>query len=700
VDVEDRGRSVRGLVLSMPEERTPVLCDAILRTGSWFSGDRRDEVILSTKFAEAHGYAPGSSIPLITGGQRRDFHVIGTAQSSEYVYITPPGSLAPDPKSYGLFLVTEETAEELYDLSGAANSLVGRFTPEARANPEPVLTALRERLSEHGVFAAIDRPDQMSHMAMSSELDGIEVMAISLPLIFFGVSALILNVLLTRMVQRQRAILGTLKALGYRDGELLAHFIRFGAAVAIVGGFLGCLLGFVIAGSMTRMYGSVYEFPRLDNRLHLGVMALAVATGVLCAAAGAWRGARGVLAFSPAEAMRPAPPVMGGAIALERVGGLWSRLDTAWRIVLRGVARHRARTAVGVGASAMGASLVVCGLALSDSLDEIMSFQFDKVLVSDYTIVLRSERGMDAVSELRGLPGVTAAEPSLVVACTFEAGQRSKRGAITGVPVGASLTVPHDDRGEPVPIPPDGLLIPRRLAEELGVEPGDMLGFRPVKGRRELRYAPIAQVVESRLGLAVYADLERLGRWVDEPDAVSQVQVTAAHDEAERIAFVREVRRRPGVETLSVTAADRILVEEEYLGMMRGFTGVIILFAGVIFFGSVLNAALVNLAERRREVATFRALGWTGGEIGSIFLRESLLVNLAGVLPGLVLGALMIDGLMRASESDLFSMSAVVLPRSYLATIVISPLFALLAHVLVRRALRRTNWLADLGARE
>ena len=145
---------------------------------------------------------------------------------------------------------------------------------------------------------------------------------------FLAVAALVLNVLLTRLIQQQRTVIGTLKALGYTDLQLFWHLQKLG----LCGGHRRRALGLRLripgwpSGS-ARMYREFFQFPEFANQFFPGIHAAALAISVGCAVLGSLRGSRAVLRLRPAEAMRPAAPREGRPVLLERIGWFWKSLS-------------------------------------------------------------------------------------------------------------------------------------------------------------------------------------------------------------------------------------------------------------------------------------------------------------------------------------------------------------------------------------
>lgn len=693
---------VSGLVLSLPERRdAPIINDVVLKSGSYFSPGRDEEVLVNDAFARRHRIRVGDRIRLLLNDRSLELAVVGTAISSEFVYLLGPGAFVPDPEHFGVFYLKQRYLEEVFDFKGACNQVVGLLASELRNRPEPLLERAERRLGSYGVFATTARRDQVSNRFVSNALSALAVTSIVMPAIFLVVAALILGILMGRLVENQRTTLGTLKALGYSDRRLLAHVLEFGLAVGLAGGVLGSGLGYGLAGALTRLYTQFFEFPALVNRPDPAVYAAGLLASAACALAGAARGARAVLRLDPAEAMRPKPPRQGGVIALERVGWLWRRLDPGWRLVLRNVVRNRRRSLAGVIAAAMATSLLVTGFLRNDAAFAMLETQFRQLQRSDIDLTLHGQRGRAALRDARRLPGVDRAEPVLNVACTLRHGRRARKGGITGLAPDATLTVPRDLKGRTVPIPPSGLLLERQLAALLDVRVGDTLTIEPLEGRRSPRRARVAGLLDSALGLVAYAEIGYLSRLVDEEFALNGTQLALDRRPGPRAAFLTELKRLPSLEAFSDREGQYASLRDTLVGAIRGGTGVLIVSAGLILFGTTLNASLVGLAERRREVATLLVLGYTPWAVGRLFLREGLVVHIAGTLLGLPGGYLMYRGLIaRVQDTELFRLPAVDPTAAFAWAFPLSLAFALASHAVVQRLIHRMDWLEALNIRE
>jgi putative ABC transport system permease protein len=455
-----------------------------------------------------------------------------------------------------------------------------------------------------------------------------------------------------------------------------------------------------MAEFVTNLYHKFFEFPNLRNQFYVPLYVTGLIISLCCALIGSAQGAYSALRLRPAEAMRPKPPKQGRHVWLERYPFLWGRLTFGWRMVLRNVIRNRLRSSVGLFAATMGAALLMTGFTLQYCIRYLIDFQFELVARSDVDLSFKDERGSDALFEARRLPGVDYAEPTLEVACEFFNGPYSRKGGITGLAHDARLTVPRDLAGRPIRIPESGVAMTRKMAELLHLSVGDHVTIKPAKGLRTLRSVPVAEITDGYIGLSVYAEIGYLSRLIDEELALTGVQLAMDPRREAYQTFYREVKQLPALQAFNERASNIKNLEETMVQTQDIFIGLMTLFAGVIFFASLLNTSLIGLAERRREVATLRVVGYSPWQIGGFFLRESMIINLLGTLLGFPLGYGLVWYLTIVYDTEMFRFPLVVPPSVLVNTFALAVLFGLAAHVFVQREINRMDWREALNVKE
>ncbi|MBI1248765.1 FtsX-like permease family protein [bacterium] len=700
VDLDQRLKPLNGTVISMPDRRQPVINDILLIRGDYFSDRGEPEVIINDKFAEANRLRPGQKLHLLLNNRREEFLIVGTAISAEFTYLIGPGSLTPDPENFGVFYLPRRQMEELFDFQGAANQVVGHFAPAVQRDQEAVLDLARRRLESSGFKTSTLKKDFTSNYFVTNEIDQLAHMSAFLPTMFLLVAALILNVLMTRLAKQQRTTVGTLKAIGYEDTAIFLHFLKFAAAVGLIAAILASVLGILLAQGMLAQYQNFFQFPDLRNDFFLQTHLIGWGVSIVCAILGSLYGARQVLLLQPAAAMRPEPPGQGGPILLERVQLLWNPLPPGWRVVLRSMFRHRSRTAIALFAGTVGAGILVSGLMMMEATEYFVRDEFERRIRSDIDLTFKDALDRQAWYELSHLPGVDQVEPLLNVPCDFVNGPYRRQGAIQGILSGAQLTVPTDKENRRIRIPSVGLVMERRLAEHLHLRVGDAIEIHPKTGRRDPILVPLATISDSQFGLNVYADLQYLSRIRGESFAMSgaQLKINKAAS-AQRELYLR-LKKMPAMEAINSRMELIKNMRETIIQNQNIAIGMIVVFAGTIFFGNVLNASLVNLSERQREVATLGAMGYTRWEIGLLFLRESLVINIIGALLGMPLGYVLIFLMTKMIDQDLVRFPIVTAPWIWIAAFITAVLFTLLAHAVVQWRIHTMNWLESLQVRE
>lgn len=505
---------------------------------------------------------------------------------------------------------------------------------------------------------------------------------------------------MVRMAQQQRTVIGTLKALGYSNYTLLFHYLKFAAAAGMAGGLIGGFLGYWLGDATTRMYTVYFSFPLLKNTVYTDILAGGLCLSLFFAIAGTVRGVRTIMKMAPSEAMREASPQQGGKVFVEQFPLIWNLFDAQWHMIIRGLFRNRGRTIIGLFSAAMGSSIVVLAFGFVDSMDEMIAVQFQRVLTSDYHLRFSQEMPQDVIHEIRGIEGVVLAEPVYIAACTFKMRNHHKKGAVMGILPDSILTSPVASDGRRILIPSTGLVMAHRLMEQLEVETGDFVDLVPVKGQKQTLHVQVASGAHSMLGLAVYADYDWLNRLLGQSAAVSEVRIRVSHDKLAEKEFLAAIGKLRNIEAISDLKEQKISLVRQFNTAMRAMAIIMIMFAAVIFFGTILNGTLIALSERNREIATMRTMGYFNREVARLFLRENMVINIIGAIWGLPLGYWLLKASMNEFVTDAYSYSAVLYPKSCLFTIMLTILFVAISQLVVVRRIKHQNWVEAISLKE
>lgn len=696
LDVPGMVEPASARLISVPDRPAPMLNGLFLRNGRYIEAGNAGEVLVSEGFAQAHHLEPGDTVTAILNGRKQKLRVVGVALSPEYVYQLGPGQILPDDRRFGVFWMGHTDLAGVFDLKGAFNDLTLTLTPEAsEAEVIRRLDAITER---YGGLGAYGRSDQQSHEFLDNELNELRGMALVVPSIFLGVAAFLLNVVISRTVGTQREQIAALKAFGYTRWEVTLHYLKFVGVVVLEGAAIGVVVGAWLGREMTAMYTAFFRFPVFEFTLDGAVVLLAVGISAGAGVLGTFAAVRRAAALPPAEAMKPEPPATYSRTLVERLG-LHRVLSPAMRMMVRHIERRKVKTALTAVGIALAVAVVILGSFGKDAIDHVMVAQFSVAQRQDVSVGFAEPSSHAALYELEHLPGVTRVEPIRSVAVRLRSAHRSRRVGLTGVPTNAELVRVMDVHTNPVPVPPDGLVLSKKLAELLEVRPGDRLDVEVLEGDRPVRSAVVAGLVDDFAGTTAYMDLAAVNRLMREGDVVTGAHLLA--DPARRTELYTAVKNTPRVSGV-IIKRDVVDSYQKTIGenilKMRLFN---VLFAGVIAFGVVYNSARIALAERGRELATLRVLGFTRGEIARILLGELALLTLTAIPLGLLCGYGLAFGLIKAVyDTELFRLPLVISDWTYGFAASITLAAGVVSGLVVGRRLGELDMVAVLKSRE
>ncbi len=693
LDVPGLVEPATGRLISIPGRQLPMLNEPFLRRGRRPVAD--GEALVSEGFALAHQLLPGATVTATINGRRRDLRIVGIALSPEFIYSIRPGEMMPDDSRFGVFWMEQRALSSAFDMEGAFND--ASFALMKGAVEPDVIAAIDAVLDRYGSLGAVPRAQQLSHWFIENELNQLRTMGFIIPAIFLGVSAFLLNVVLTRLIAVQREQIAALKALGYMNREIGLHYVLWAVAIGVAGAVLGVVGGAWLGLAMTGIYNDFFRFPTLRYVLTPGIAIEGAAIAFGGAALGALGAVGRAVRLPPAEAMRPEPPARHRLTWLDRAIPRRYAPPTV-KMIVRNLNRQPARAGLSVLGVSFAVALLVLGMFSLDAIELILDVQFNVAQRQDYTLAFVEPRSARAIHELTHLPGVLAVEPLRMVPARIRAGHRMRQEAIVGLAGGTRLRRVVDASLKTVTLPPDGLVLSATLADILRVRAGDSVRLELLEGARPVRDVVVTDLVDEFMGTAAYMEMGAIQRLLRESPRVSGAMLLV--DKGDSREFYRRIKQTPAIAGVS---SKRAAIENfrstlaENMNVMIFFN---VLFSSVIAFGVVYNAARISLSERSRELASLRVLGLTRAEISIILLGELGLVLLLAVPFGLALGYGLSALVVKAFNTELFRIPLVVSARTFGFAAATTIVAAVISGLVVRRRLDRLDLVAVLKTRE
>ncbi len=695
LDIPGFNEPVTARLMSVPDNGRPLLNRLYLRTGRMVDSAKDNEVIVSEAFAQAHRFRPGDSFGAVINGRWRTLVVTGVALSPEFVLQVRPGGISPDFKRYGILWMSRTALGTAYDMDGAFNDVVLALSPGAKA--DDVILRLDAILDRYGGLGAVGRKDQVSNRFLSEEFRQLQRFAEIFPMIFIGVAAFLLNVVISRTVSTQREQIAALKAIGYSNLDVGIHFAKLVLVIVLVGVVAGTAAGVWMGKGLGRIYMEFYRFPNLMFELKPIVVATAVLITASSALMGTLRSVRQAALLPPAQAMRAEPPSSYKTSFLEKIG-LGPILSQPSRIILRNIERKPVKALFSVIGIAFACAIMITSGFFSDSVDFMVNVQFRRAQQEDMTVTYTEAASRRTAYELKGLAGVEHVEPFRAVQARFRFGHRTYRTVIQGFEPGTKLHHLLDMQLKPITLPPDGIVLTDYLGNMLGIKAGDMLTIEVLEGNRPVRQVPVVALVRQYIGVMGYMDRAALNRLMREGDLASGAYLTV--DSAEQTRLNRILVEMPRVAGVVVRLDEIRNFYQTQAESMLFFTFIATLLGGTIAFGVVYNSARISLSERSRELASLRVLGYTRGEISYILLGELGLLTLAALPFGFIFGRMLCSYITHALESDLFRVPVVLEPSTYALSAAVVLVSASVSSLIVRHRLDHLDLVEVLKTKE
>jgi putative ABC transport system permease protein len=397
--------------------------------------------------------------------------------------------------------------------------------------------------------------------------------------------------------------------------------------------------------------------------------------------------------MSPAAAMSASVGTgIGSRSLFERVVPALSRLPARWRMVIRGLGRSRVRSISTIVGVMIAVTLVLVSWGMIDTVGVLIDQQFNQAEQQDATLALPAGVTDQDLADATAVQGVADAEPLTHVAVTIVHGNERYTTTMAGFP---SDTVMHHFLGAPADgLHADGILVGSALRKVLGVSAGDPVtlqfsGLAQAAPGDGTVTTTIAGFVDEPLGTFAYVSRDQLSQMIGADNvaaATREINVKLAAG-ADRQATFDRLSNLPAVAAV-VDAQALQRTAESLMGLFYAFVGVMLVLGAVMAFAVLFNLMAANISERVTELASLRAAGMHGAELSRIITAENVLLTVAGIVPGLVVGYLGAWEFMATFSSDLFSFDLHVQPTTFVFTAAGVLVAALVSQVPILRSVR------------
>ena len=640
--------------------------------------DRRG-CLIQEAFADARGLRVGDSIALEYQGMRYPLSIRGIVNSPEYISLSD--GMQIDSMQYGYMLVNAHIFAEIPLTQITVLLEDGADEAAVRAQIERALPTV----------SIIDRRTHKSTAVVENNAQMFRDLSVLFPLAAYAVAALIVMTTLSRMVDKERLQIGTLRALGYSDAKIRRHYLCYAVVPSSIGSVLGIFLGFYAlpAAFWDVLFGQ-NEYPYLVHP-PISVQSWAIAAlNVIVSAAICLHTYNKSTKECTAALLRPKPPKAGERIFLERITPLWRRMSFNSKMITRNLLRSKARTVLSLAGLLCCNALLIASMGLQDSVKLTLNGHYGGTLGYDVVASLGQQTDPAEAYE-RHLPAQRVeAAMETAVSLRSDTAQRTTQLTVLGdnqqlIRLGGSFA--H------MPLDPGGAILTEKLAATLGVSIGDEITCQ-LPANDERFSLPVVQLAVNNLNQGMYLTRSAWEALRKGDFAPTTLYLEApAPQTLEKLTSMDEV---DDVDTLLDQREEAFL----YLNSVSMVFSILTVIALALAFVICYNMGLINFTERTREYATLKVLGYHQKEIRRLILSENLLITVLAIAASILPGMGFTDMILSLVESESMRYAVTVTPRSIGLASAVTFGFSIFIQLLLTRKVRSIDMVEALKSVE
>ena len=575
------------------------------------------------------------------------------------------------------------------------------------ADAETKLQEAKDKINdiENPKWYILDRNSNEGYVGIIQATKSMENISKVFPIVFFAVAALISLTSMTRMVEEQRTQIGTLKALGYNQFQIISKYILYASLASIIGGILGMCVGFeTLPRIIWMLYMMMYQMtPNVVISFNWKYGLLGLILICICIIGATIYSAIRELKETPSALMRPKAPKAGNRVMLERIPFIWKHLNFSHKVTVRNIFRYKKRflmTIIGIFGCT---SLIVTGFGIKDSIKTIVPNQYEKVFSYNMQVSVKDdiseETEQKLVADLRENSQIQKAIETDMTSVTAVNGDNEED---------VQVIIPKDNfdglvnlydvkSKKTVELQENEICLTDKCAQLLGVKAGDTIKLKD--DNKEID-AKISNIVENYVSHYIYmskATYENLfgEKYNTNVIFLKNVDLT----EAEEDELITNLMSKEGVSSATRISSMMGMIDDT-LKSLNYVVIILIVSAGLLAFVVLYNLANVNISERIRELATIKVLGFYDKEVYDYVTRETIILTIIGIVLGLFGGYFLNYYLIGTCEINTLRFCKIVEPISYVYAVIITVVFTMIVNIVTYFALKKIDMIESLKSVE
>ncbi|MBO4688064.1 MAG: ABC transporter permease [Clostridiales bacterium] len=571
------------------------------------------------------------------------------------------------------------------------------------AMPSDAADALADFPSEAETYILM-RDTNVGYVSFGNDAKIVDGVASVFPLFFFALAALVCSTTMQRMVSDERGEIGTMRAVGYTKAAIILKYIVYAGSASVIGAVGGFAAGTkVFPYIIWEVYDVMYGFAPITFTTEIPLLLISLLVSLLCSVGVTVMTCFREFTETPAELVRPKAPPSGKRIFLEYITPVWKRLSFLHKVSARNIFRFKKRMWMMIIGIAGCTALLITGFGLKDSINNLINFQYDEIMTYDVSVDFDAETTVeDMEALLDGASEKTGIDIEKILIRTERVKHNSKTAIrdveifVTDYPAFTKFVNPHSG-SEEYPLPETGEIgISMKLAESNKLKVGDDITFEYGEEGKTVtcRIAYIFDNYTFHYAIMNKATYESAFGVEYEPSSA-----LIRTPEGKSYEYGSAVGSGEHVQSWNIMDEGRKNFSQT-MEKMNYIVILIIFCAAMLAFIVLFNLNNINISERTREIATLKVLGFNRGETGSYVFRENFILCLFGFVFGIPLGILLHRFVISQIKMDIVAYKILILPQSYLYSLLLVILFSLAVDLMMRGKIRAIDMTESLKSIE
>lgn len=646
---------------------------------------QKNELLLDYHYANEHQYQVGDQIQMSMNNNNLNFTISGLVMNVEYV----KKNATQDHKTSGFAYIQEAALPEITgDLT--YNEIM--IDAEDGYDVNKLGQTIEAQSKGLSYINLVSKERTFNYTQLQQMFYNNKVMSNVVPLVLFIITAVILFLTMSRIIDSQRNQVGIMKALGVKDRNILLYYMGYPVLVGIMGSILGYIIAANLFIPMIAAKSAVStSLPDITFSLSLPSIIVPIFFSSAFGIVASYLSARPILRERAAMAMRPKPPKKTRKLLIERATGFWNYISYSNKIILRNIFLNKPKALASSFGVMVSTVLLITAFGTQMGLMQVAS-QIEKVNTYDLKVEYRKGTALETVQ----LPsGIESSYDLSTFPVELAIGEDNENATLIVMDKENTLIHFMDEKEKPFALNDNGVLVPKSYADKYRIAEGDLIGIKfsdPALANKtvDMKVAHLSTQYSNPSFYITPAYLESLG--IDNNPTTLLVEASKAADLTTVRSFFEQDQQ---VETI----ADKMDLKRSAEYMMKQNSFVFILFiisAIVLSFGTIYTISSINIYERNRELATLKVLGYPKTKINRLIFTENMILTTFAVVVALPIGAYMYTLAVQAMASAHQQIPGQVNLPVIVISVVIAFVLTVLSSMLLRRKVERVDMIGAL----